>query len=330
MSHSSKPSDTPPHLRLATEDVSEPERSAIWHERQSATLLKIETEPAVETSFHADADILPLGTCAVSSMTSSRARYYVAKDYLHNAQDTTVIICVKSGRLHGRHRGQEAIIGPGQAVAILSDEVGSIDVLEGGDYLNIYMPTAAVAAQVPDLNKVLMRPMDGNPNALQLLTSYATALQKITSPMGTDLANSVSAHLIDLAARVLGTFGESNRGTERGGIRAARRQAIKEDIAAHLTQHDLSPDDVAKRVGVKPRYMRELLQDDGTSFSDLLRYMRLQQAYRLLTDPQQLCRSISTIAYHVGFGDLSYFNRCFRRQFGATPSDIRKQQTPKT
>jgi AraC-like DNA-binding protein len=52
--------------------------------------------------------------------------------------------------------------------------------------------------------------------------------------------------------------------------------------------------------------------------------MRLQLAHRQLSDPQLATCSISTIAYQVGFSDLSYFNRCFRRQFGATPSEVRE------
>jgi AraC-like DNA-binding protein len=31
---------------------------------------------------------------------------------------------------------------------------------------------------------------------------------------------------------------------------------------------------------------------------------------------------VSTIAYDAGFGDLSYFNRSFRRVYGLTPRDI--------
>jgi len=34
-------------------------------------------------------------------------------------------------------------------------------------------------------------------------------------------------------------------------------------------------------------------------------------------------RRISDIAYDAGFGDLSYFNRVFRRRYDATPSEIR-------
>jgi AraC-like DNA-binding protein len=34
-------------------------------------------------------------------------------------------------------------------------------------------------------------------------------------------------------------------------------------------------------------------------------------------------RTISAIAFAAGFGDLSHFNRAFRRHFGKTPSDTR-------
>ena len=43
----------------------------------------------------------------------------------------------------------------------------------------------------------------------------------------------------------------------------------------------------------------------------------------LLRDPQWHSRRIADIAAEAGFTDLSYFNRAFRRHYGATPSDIR-------
>ena len=50
----------------------------------------------------------------------------------------------------------------------------------------------------------------------------------------------------------------------------------------------------------------------------------MQRARRLLVDPRIASRTISAIAFDVGFGDLSSFNRAFRRAFDATPSDIRQ------
>jgi AraC-like DNA-binding protein len=45
----------------------------------------------------------------------------------------------------------------------------------------------------------------------------------------------------------------------------------------------------------------------------------------MLTDPQRAAEKVATIAFEVGFGDLSYFNQVFRRRYGASPSDLRAQ-----
>lgn len=50
---------------------------------------------------------------------------------------------------------------------------------------------------------------------------------------------------------------------------------------------------------------------------------RLARVHRLLTDPRRIDSTIGTIAFESGFGDLSYFNRTFRRHYGVTPSEIR-------
>jgi AraC-like DNA-binding protein len=43
----------------------------------------------------------------------------------------------------------------------------------------------------------------------------------------------------------------------------------------------------------------------------------------MLTDRRWAERSIASIAFEAGFGDLSYFNRAFKRCYGATPSEVR-------
>jgi AraC-like DNA-binding protein len=49
--------------------------------------------------------------------------------------------------------------------------------------------------------------------------------------------------------------------------------------------------------------------------------LRLRKAAELLAREAE--RRISDIAFDCGFNDLSYFNRCFRRRFGLTPSAAR-------
>jgi AraC-like DNA-binding protein len=43
----------------------------------------------------------------------------------------------------------------------------------------------------------------------------------------------------------------------------------------------------------------------------------------MLADPRFSDRTVGSLASEAGFGDLSYFNRSFRRVYGMTPSDVR-------
>ena len=71
------------------------------------------------------------------------------------------------------------------------------------------------------------------------------------------------------------------------------------------------------------RYLHKLFQSEGITYSEFVLGQRLARAYAILRNPLQSHRGISTIAFELGFNDLSYFNRAFRRRYGATPSDVR-------
>jgi AraC-like DNA-binding protein len=64
---------------------------------------------------------------------------------------------------------------------------------------------------------------------------------------------------------------------------------------------------------------------EGTTFTEYVVAQRLARAHRMLIDPRCDGEKISTVAYDCGFGDVSYFNRVFRRSYGAAPSDVRAQ-----
>jgi AraC-like DNA-binding protein len=114
-----------------------------------------------------------------------------------------------------------------------------------------------------------------------------------------------------------------SRGRRGSRIRAARLRAIKSAIEAHLAHGDLSPAAVARRQRISDSYIRKLFEREGTSFSEFVLVRRLVRARRMLTDRRWVDRSVASIAFEAGFGDLSYFNRTFKRFYGTTPSEIR-------
>jgi AraC-like DNA-binding protein len=109
---------------------------------------------------------------------------------------------------------------------------------------------------------------------------------------------------------------------------APRGCAIKAEILNSLNRHEPSLAGLAAPRRVTPRYAQMPFDSDGTTFSRFLLYQRLARAHRMLSNPLSAERTISTIAYEAGFGDLSHFNRTFRRRCGETPSDVRALTTP--
>jgi AraC-like DNA-binding protein len=168
-----------------------------------------------------------------------------------------------------------------------------------------------------------MRPIPGDNEALRLLTRYVGLIEDHNALTTPELRRLASNHVYDLIALALGAARDAAETAKNGGLRAARLHAIKADILAGLSQPGLTLAALAIRHGVSPRYVQMLFESEGTTFSRFLLDQRLERAHRMLSDPRLAERAIIIIASTAGFGDLSYFNRAFRRRYGETPSDVR-------
>ena len=83
---------------------------------------------------------------------------------------------------------------------------------------------------------------------------------------------------------------------------------------------DLKIDDLTGPLGCsKSRLYRKMIALTGKSPQDFIKAYRLRKALLMLN--KQL-GNISEVAYQSGFTSPSYFSKCFRKQYGCSPSDI--------
>ena len=188
----------------------------------------------------------------------------------------------------------------------------------------IRLPRATLTPFVAGLEDRIFRLIPGNIGALKYLRAYLAAM---TDPAEIDMSaavsRTVSNHITDLIALTLGATSEATHAALGGGLRAARLTAAKTYVEKHIGAQPLSIEDVADHMGVSARYVRKLFEADGGSFSKYVLQQRLARVRSMLINPRFNHLPISSLAYDVGFGDLSYFNKVFRAVFGGTPSDIR-------
>ena len=191
------------------------------------------------------------------------------------------------------------------------------------DHRVIRLPRAALGPLVRNIDDAVLCRIPRGTGMLRLLGSYVDAAFTDPALAIPQMRQLITAQLCDLVAVTLGATRDATAVAERRGIRAARLGAIKGDIETHLATGDLSPGAVAKRQQISDSYIRKLFENEGTSFSQFVLGRRLERAHRMLTDPHWASRSIASIAFDAGFGDLSYFNRTFKRCYRLTPSEVR-------
>ena len=90
-------------------------------------------------------------------------------------------------------------------------------------------------------------------------------------------------------------------------------------IEEHIADYNFSVDNFTKEIGMSRMQLhRKLNAITGQSAGEFIRNFRLKRAAQLL---QGKHGNIAEIAYDVGFNNPSYFSECFKKLFGALPSE---------
>ena len=97
---------------------------------------------------------------------------------------------------------------------------------------------------------------------------------------------------------------------------------FREVVEARMEDSEVSVDDLAAEMNLsRVQLYRKIKTITGSSPVELLRSTRLKRAYQMLLTTD---KSVSEVAYAVGFTAPSYFSKCFKEEYGMVPGDIRK------
>ena len=96
---------------------------------------------------------------------------------------------------------------------------------------------------------------------------------------------------------------------------------FKEVVEARLTDSNVSVEDFAADMNLsRVQLYRKVKSVTGLSPVEILRSARLKRAYQLLLTTE---KSVSEVAYTVGFTSPSYFTKCFKDEYGKVPGEVR-------
>ncbi|MBN1987029.1 MAG: helix-turn-helix domain-containing protein, partial [Prolixibacteraceae bacterium] len=93
-------------------------------------------------------------------------------------------------------------------------------------------------------------------------------------------------------------------------------------ILEHISEEQFGVSELAETMNMsRSNLLRKIKKDTQLSASQFIRQVRLTKSLELL---KQNTLTVSEVSYQVGFGNTSYFIKCFREQYGFSPGEVGK------
>jgi AraC-like DNA-binding protein len=299
-------------------------RFRLWRDLFAARFGECEMVQADGAPFFSVLELLPFGDVVITRRRTT-IEYWerTARQVAADANDHFLIGFNRSPSPTTLHqRGREAVVST-KGVALFSN-AEPIQARAANDMtaIGIALPRARLTERLSQAEDLPLAPIDPANPALRHLQSYLNLLLADDIENDPPLVHHVETTLIDLIALALGANRDDAHVAQMRGLRAARLQEVLAAINTGFAKPGFAVRDVARKLGVSPRYVNALLHETGLSLTERVLELRLQKARAMLADPRHDRLKVIEIAHACGFNEVSYFNRCFRRRFGASPTQF--------
>lgn len=99
---------------------------------------------------------------------------------------------------------------------------------------------------------------------------------------------------------------------------------VIEVVQANMANVNFSVEQLSQEIGMSRKNLhRKLVALVDQSPNEFIRIFRLKTAMQLL---EQQSGNVKEVAFGVGFNNLSYFSKCFKEQFGISPTEVKGQK----
>lgn len=309
-------------VRFASDELPARDRLPAWRDFYGPRVNGADVQPAPGALFRADVTLRALPGFGLTATQSSPARYARTRRFLADGRDYFGLHLSFAGDACGQ-RGREIACGPRAAVLMNVAEAGWIVSSRAMRFWGLWFHRDELAPRVAGLDDRVLQPIASDTEPMRYLIGYVRYLEEQQTLADPALARIAAVHLRDLFVLALGATRDATVLAEGRGLRAARLVAIKRYVTDNLGDGGLGVNGVAAHHRLTPRNVQRLFESEGTTFSEFVLNRRLARVRQMLADRRYAGWTVSAIALEAGFGDVSYFNRCFRRRFGAPPMHFR-------
>jgi AraC-like DNA-binding protein len=309
---------------FSTDDFEPRDRYESWHEVVCRHVIPHDSVPDCRSSFVASLDAAVLGDLSLVSFDAGPMSCTHDKHHLDETADELILVRQARGHMVIQQGDRTVNLEPGEMTLVEPRVPYHARLEQGTGILVAKFPRRNVIERMGKIDRFVASKLSADFGQTGLLSDFLRVLPVHAEALSATAAQ-VSDQLLDLLAAGLWKVG-GDAVPRVASSRSLLRMQLRAAIERSVDDHTITARTIAKSVGIGLRYANAILNDDETSVGRLLQARRLEHCRRALADPLKMNRSISDIAYSLGFTDMTHFGRRFRQAFGLLPSDYRRLQ----
>ncbi len=310
---------------FSTSEVPANRRLDYWNELTGNAFTPLVSDPLDRLAFAGRLTRTQVGDIRLAEARSEPAVVHHSRQHVARAREALYMLCLQlDGCSITRQQGRESMLRYGDFHLLDSTRPYQLSFQQSNRMLVLAIPQRDLARRLANPDSVIGLPMSGKTGLASLLSSLLCGFwQQRRSGEDRFLSPRFSEALLDLIASAYASV--ASAGTEHSSVAVARREQVRTYIESHLHDPALTPGRVAEAVHLSARRLHQLFEADGETVGSYILRRRLEECARAMTDPAQLGRTVTEIAFLHGFNNASHFGRVFRERFGATPSEFRRR-----
>jgi len=297
-----------------------------WREEVCRNFCQIDAEPSNAGEIDCRIKIAQVSSLSMATVGGTSGRFRRTRSLLSDSCDDFVVTTAIKGDVLVVTNGDPIVLQPSQMCLMDMGVECEVDLNDGTQFTSTRIPRRELLGVCRHAEDQLSTPLIENAQMRELILRYFALSAGSAASLDAVSQQVLARHMIDLIALLLGSSQDETQLAMDRGYSAARLQMIQAHVLENLGDNNLTISLIAGRFAVEPKQVQRLFERAGTTFTEFVLEQRLLLARSLLSSPGNRRDKIGSVAYTVGFGDLSYFNRAFRRRFDMTPSELREGQ----
>ncbi len=318
-------------IKYNTQDVPKTQQLDYWNDAICDAFTHLKCEPvngysSAHTGFAGSIECCDMDNFQLSKVTSDASNVSRTKPHINQAASEVVLLHFQMvGSSKNSQGNNEVMLESGDFTLCKNSSPYSLEI---NNYHEMLVARIPVEKLMHYLNPEQI------PTGFKFKRSdpfskiVGDHLMQIWKARDQELSAYQISSLGDVSLSLLGTLVNSNAMPES----LSKRQqghlfVVKRYILDNLHRIELSIEEIAHNAGVTKRYIRQLFKLEGTSCSQFILSKRLQLTARRLKSSSCQHQKIVDLAFRSGFNTIEHFNRSFKKRYGITPVQYRRNST---